>query len=356
MNQIIKEDVNNILSADLPWNLFENKTVVVSGAAGFLPAYMVECLAELNRRLGNIRIIGLVRNIEKATLRLAHLLQDGVELFHHDISLPLPPDFPRADYVIHAASQASPKFYATDPVGTLKANSMGTAYLLDYAKDSKADGFLFFSSGDVYGQPVIFDQLLKETDFGYLDPIEVRSCYAESKRIGETMCASWAKQYRLHTTIVRPFHTYGPGMALDDGRVFADFVADILNNRDIHLKSDGSAIRPFCYLADATLGFFTVMLKGKSGSAYNVGNPDAETSIAQLAETLVKLFPEKKLSVVFEHRAADSVYLKSPVHRTCPSIEKANKLNWHPIFGIQDGFKRTIASFELQISEKNIKN
>lgn len=356
MNPIILEDINNILSADLPWHLFKNKTVVVSGAAGFLPAYMVECLAELNRRNGNIRIIGLVRNVEKATARLSHLLQDGVELFHHDISLPLPSGFPRADYVIHAASQASPKFYGIDPVGTLKANSMGTAYLLDYAKDSQADGFLFFSSGDVYGQPLLPDQLLKETDFGYLDPVEVRSCYAESKRIGETMCASWAKQYNLHTTIVRPFHTYGPGMALDDGRVFADFVADIISNRNIHLKSDGSAIRPFCYLADATLGFFTVMLKGRSGGAYNVGNPDAETSIAQLAETLVKLFPAKKLSVVFEHRDAGSVYMKSPVHRTCPSIAKANDLNWYPTCGIQDGFKRTISSFEVQVASEEIKN
>lgn len=349
MNPIIQEDVNKILSADLPWHLFKNKTVVVSGAGGFLPAYMVECLAELNRRQGNIRIIGLVRNVEKATARLSHLLQDGVELFHHDISLPLPSGFPRADYVIHAASQASPKFYGIDPVGTLKANSMGTAYLLDYAKDSKAEGFLFFSSGDVYGQPLLADQSLTETDFGYLDPVEVRSCYGESKRIGETMCASWAKQYGLHTTIVRPFHTYGPGMALDDGRVFADFVADILGNRDIHLKSDGSAIRLFCYLADATLGFFTVMLKGQSGGAYNVGNPDAETSIAQLAQTLVELFPEKKLSVVFENRDISSVYMKSPIHRSCPSIKKVNDIGWNPICGIQEGFKRTISSFESAI-------
>lgn len=347
MNPIIQEDVNKILSADLPWHLFKNKTIVVSGAAGFLPAYMVECLAELNRRQGNIRIIGLVRNIKKATTRLSHLLRHGVELFHHDISLPLPPEFPRADYVIHAASQASPKFYSVDPVGTLKANSLGTAYLLDYAKDSKAVGFLFFSSGEVYGQPLSIEELLKETDFGYLDPVDVRSCYGESKRIGETMCASWAKQYGLHTTIVRPFHTYGPGMALDDGRVFADFVADILNNRDIRLKSDGSAMRLFCYLADATLGFFTVMLKGQTGAAYNVGNPDAEISIADLAQTLVDLFPERKLSVVFESQCINSSYMKSPVHRSCPSIAKVNDIGWHPVCGIPEGFKRTISSFEV---------
>lgn len=346
MNPIIEEDVNKILSADIPWHLFENKTVVISGASGFLPAYIVECLAELNRRQSNIRIIGLVRNIEKAKKRLSHLLHNGVELFPHDISLPLPYGFPRADYVIHAASQASPKFYSIDPVGTLKANSMGTAYLLDYAKDSGAEKFLFFSSGEVYGQPSSVDKLLTETDFGYLDPVDVRSCYGESKRIGETMCASWAKQYGLHTTIVRPFHTYGPGMALDDGRVFADFVSDILNNRDIRLKSDGSALRLFCYLADATLGFFTAMLKGEIGAAYNVGNPDAETSIADLARTLVKLFPERNLKVVFEKRAPDSVYMKSPVHRSCPSIEKVNGIGWYPTCGIEDGFKRTISSFE----------
>lgn len=354
MNPIIQEDVNKILSADIPWHLFKNKTIVVSGAAGFLPAYMVECLAELNRRQGNIRIIGLVRNVEKATTRLSHLLLHGVELFHHDISLPLPPEFPRADYVIHAASQASPKFYSVDPVGTLKANSLGTAYLLDYAKESKATGFLFFSSGEVYGQPLSIEELLTETDFGYLDPVDVRSCYGESKRIGETMCASWAKQYGLHTTIVRPFHTYGPGMALDDGRVFADFVADILNNRDIRLKSDGSAKRLFCYLADATLGFFTVMLKGQTGAAYNVGNPDAEISIAELAQTLVELFPERKLSVVFESPTINSSYMKSPVQRSCPSISKVNDIGWQPVCGIPEGFKRTISSFEVLMQTKVI--
>ncbi len=111
------------------------------------------------------------------------------------------------------------------------------------------------------------------------------------------MCVSWLSQYGVPAKIVRPFHTYGPGMRLDDGRVYADFVSDIINKRNIHMKSDGSAIRAFCYLADATAGFFTVMLNGNNGEAYNIGNNQCEISILELANKLVALFPEFGLTV-----------------------------------------------------------
>ena len=116
--------------------------------------------------------------------------------------------------------------------------------------------------------------------------MNVRSCYAESKRMGEVMCVSWGQQYNIHTVIVRPFHTYGPGISFDDGRVFADFVADAVLGRDIVLRSDGLAQRSFCYISDATIGFLTVLLKGDRGEAYNIGNPEAEMSIRELADTI----------------------------------------------------------------------
>jgi UDP-glucuronate decarboxylase len=184
---------------------------------------------------------------------------------------------------------------------------------------------------------------LTETDYGYLDPATVRACYAESKRLGETMCMAWHHQYGVPARIVRPFHTYGPGMALDDGRVFADFVADILAGRDILLKSDGSALRPFCYLADATAGFLTALLKGEPGRAYNVGNPDAEISIRDLAELLVGLFPKLELQVRHQPPAASpSAYLKSPVARSVPDTARMGLLGWQATTSLADGFRRTI--------------
>jgi UDP-glucuronate decarboxylase len=344
-NPVIAEDVARILDQPLPWQDLHGSTVIISGASGFLPAYMLETLADLNRRGAGIRIIGLVRNLDKAERRLGHLRGLGLELIVKDITQPLGSDLPKADFIVHAASQASPHFYGSDPVGTLEANTTGTQQLLQHAYASACRSFLFFSSGEVYGMPVDVNRPITETDYGYLDPATVRACYAESKRLGETMCLAWHHQFGVPARIVRPFHTYGPGLALDDGRVFADFVADVVAHRDIVLKSDGLAQRPFCYISDATVGFFTVLLKGKTAQAYNVANPDAETSIRDLAHTVAGIFPERGVGVRFDILAARSGYLKSPVVRSCPSIDKIRQLGWAPRIDIVQGFKRTIKSF-----------
>ncbi len=348
-NPVVLQDVFHILNQPLPWQLLNGATVLVSGAGGFLPAYMVETLAALNARGAKLRVVGLVRNLEKAQGRLGHLASMGVELMKQDIMDPLRADVPKADFIIHAASQASPRFYGADPVGTIEANTTGTQQMLRHSVRSECRSFLFFSSGEVYGVPLAGSKRLAETDYGYLDPATVRACYAESKRIGETLCVSWHHQFGVPARIVRPFHTYGPGMDLNDGRVFADFLADILAKRNITLKSDGLAVRPFCYLADATLGFFTALLKGEAGKAYNVGNPDAETSIKDLAHLLASLFPEMGLSV--NHLPTEPPtggYLQSQVSRSTPAIERMKALGWLPTMGLAEGFKRTVSAMRWQ--------
>jgi nucleoside-diphosphate-sugar epimerase len=134
-------------------------------------------------------------------------------------------------------------------------------------------------------------------------------------------------------------------MLLDDGRVFADFVADIIHGRDIRMKSDGAISRAFCYLSDAVAGFFTVLLKGENGHAYNIANSDAEITIINLAETLVTLFPERNLKVIRQERKASDTYLQSNILRSCPDISKARGLGWHPVIGIREGFSLTIRSY-----------
>lgn len=346
-NPVIKEDLERIASVRLPWDALRDKTVLVTGGGGFLAAYLIKSLLTVGRQNKlNIKVICIARSTRSVEARLAaYLGAPDLSVFQHDISQPLPSDFPRADFIIHSASQASPKYYGIDPVGTLLANSAGTMYLLEHAVKSQAEKFLFFSSGEVYGVPVDPNQLVGERDYGYIDPMNVRSCYAESKRIGETMCAAWAQQHGLHTSVVRPFHTYGPGMALDDGRVFADFVADVVAKRDIVLKSDGLALRPFCYIADATIGFLTVLLTGGKAEAYNVGNPAAEITIRDLAAVVAGLFPERGIGTQFDVPVSSNAYLKSPISRSCPSIEKIKCLGWSPIVSVQNGFRRTIQSF-----------
>jgi UDP-glucuronate decarboxylase len=346
-NPIIHADLLRIASSDLPWARLAGKSVMITGGSGFLASYLMKSLLFASDLHGlRLKLICVARSMNSVQTRLVdYLSHPGLLVVKHDIAQPLPTDFPEAAFIIHSASQASPKYYGVDPVGTLMANTAGTMYLLDHAVRHQASGFLFFSSGEVYGLPAHPEQLVTELDYGYVDPIQVRSCYAESKRIGETMCAAWAQQHKVHASVVRPFHTYGPGMMLDDGRVFADFVADVLACRDIVLKSDGLAKRPFCYIADATEGFLTVLLKGATAQAYNVANPGTEISMLDLACTVADLFPERGVGVRFDIPPASNAYLKSPIARSCPSIAKINALGWQPKVGIAEGFKRTIESF-----------
>jgi len=346
-NPIVEEDLLRVVQSNIAWKNFNEKIILISGGAGFLASYLTKSilLASSIYKL-NAKVICLVRSNNGVDDRLSSFLShENLTIIKHDISLPLPSSVPRADFVIHSASQASPKYYGTDPVGTLLANSVGTVNLLEYAKKSKSEKFLFFSTGEVYGIPINPNLAVKESDFGYIDPFNVRSCYAESKRVAETMCSAWAKQYGLGVSIVRPFHTYGPGMYLNDGRVFADFVSNVLTNKDIVLKSDGSAKRSFCYIADATIGFLTALLRGGHLEAYNIGNPEAEVSILELAKILSGLFPERKIGIRFEVIEQGDQYLKSPVDRCFPSIEKIKKIGWFPTTDIESGFKRTINSF-----------
>ena len=345
-NRIIQDDLAFIAGAQLPWEQLAGKTVFVTGANGFLPSYMVKTLIYLNAHKNlDIRIVGLVRSKKNAMERFGDDVKSGhLTLVVQDVCDPIICNID-VDYIVHAASQASPKYFGADPVGTLSANVLGTYNLLELARKKNVIGFLYFSSGEVYGE-VSEDKIpTKEDDYGYVDPTNVRSCYAESKRMGENMCISWHHQYGIPAKIVRPFHTYGPGMSFSDGRVFADFVSDVVNERDIVMKSDGSAIRTFCYLADAVSGFFTVLLKGQSGQAYNVSNDKGEISIIDLAETIISLFPERSIKVIKKKDAYLKGYLKSGITRTRPDIGKICSLGWQPQYSIRNGFERTIRSY-----------
>jgi nucleoside-diphosphate-sugar epimerase len=345
-NKVIAGDVKEIVATDLPWDRFNNKTVLITGANGFLPAYMVETLLYLNNSTKEITVtvLALVRNIEKAKERFKSYADDkNLVYIVQDVATPIKIDS-KIDFIIHAASQASPKYYGVDPVGTINANVLGTINLLELAREKKIEEFLFYSSGEVYGQIDDANNPVKEDYYGYLNPTNVRSCYAESKRMGENLCVSYHHQYGINTKIVRPFHTYGPGMQLDDGRVFADFVRDLVYERNIEMKSDGSARRAFCYLKDATIGFFTVMFKGLPAEPYNVGNPHEEHSIIELAEIMVRI-SKNPIKIIKKEIVPTNQYLKSPLIRNTPNIDKAKTLGWVPYTTAEEGFRKTVQSF-----------
>jgi len=346
-NKIIEEDLKYITKANLPWELLSNKTVCVSGAAGMLPAYMVETLLYLNETRGlNIKILGLVLSPEDALKRFSHYEgKKNLVLIAQNVCDKIEIN-EKIDYIIHAASLATPKVYEKNPVGTISPNVIGTANLLNLAVEKKVECFLYFSTTGVYGHVDDSCFPIKENCFGQLlNPFDIASCYIESKRMGENMCASWMHQYGVPVKIVRPATTYGPGLRLDDGRAFADFIADVVNHKDIELYSDGKSKRNFCYLADATIGFFTVLLKGEAGQAYNVAT-DREISILDLAKLLVEtVFPERNLRVVMKQDPSKN-YLRTKFLRTPFDISKIKALGWEPKIFEAEGFKRTVESYE----------
>ena len=344
MYNIIDEDIKWMIEKyPVPWELLRGKTVMVTGAAGFLAAYMVETVMYLNTRENyGTTIIAVVRDKEKFRSRYERFSsRKELIYFERDVCNPFKSSR-NIDYIVHAASKASPKYYASDPVSTLSANTIGTKNMLEIAREHQLEGFLFISTAEVYGKALHIPT--SEADYGYLDPLDVRSCYAESKRMGENMCCSWGYQYGIPVRMARPFHTYGPGMSLDDGRVYADFVSDAVHGRDITIKSDGLARRAFCYIADAIAGFWMVLLNGENGEAYNIGNPECVVSVRELAEIVSGLSPET-IVTKFENRNKEDSYLESEIDITCPDISKAKKLGWHPSTSIELGFGKTIKSY-----------
>jgi len=345
--QVIQaEDIAAILAVDLPWEQLSGHTVAVTGATGFLGGLLVQALLGLNNssRLAQpVTVLALGRDGAKLRDRFGTQARlSTLKLITADLSRPAGLEL-RADYIIHAASQASPKYYRVDPVGTLAPNVIGTWHLLQQARAHGAQRFLFISSSEVYGR-VEGASHLAETQLGVVDPTDVRSCYAESKRMGETMCLSWAHQFGLHVGVARPFHTYGPGLALDDGRVFADFVADVVNRRNIVMNSDGSARRAFCYASDAVRGIFHILLLGEPGGIYNVANPAADLSVFELATLLSTLIPAYRIGVKCVE-PQDGNYIPSPLARLLPDVRRLQATGWRATVPPAEGFLRMIESY-----------
>jgi dTDP-glucose 4,6-dehydratase/UDP-glucuronate decarboxylase len=211
----------------------------------------------------------------------------------HDMARPLPEAIGDFDYIIHAASIASPTYYRKYPIETMDANVNGLRSLLEYALEQQRKGrpirgFLYFSTSEIYGDPTPESIPTPETYRGNVSCTGPRACYDESKRYGETLCVNFSQQFSLPIHTARPFNNYGPGLKITDRRAVPDFARDVLEGRDIVLYSDGSPTRTFCYVADAIVGYYKVLVRGKSGEAYNIGVEGPEVSIAEVAKRVAQ--------------------------------------------------------------------
>jgi dTDP-glucose 4,6-dehydratase/UDP-glucuronate decarboxylase len=212
-------------------------------------------------------------------------------------------------------------------------------------KSIPVEGFLFYSSSEVYGDPHPQHIPTPETYNGNVSFTGPRACYDESKRYGETMCVNFSRQHGLPIKITRPFNNYGPGLKITDRRALPDFARDVLNNRDIVIYSDGSPTRTFCYVADAIIGHYKVLIKGRDGEPYNIGADDPEISIAELAQSIIHIskalfgYQGKLIKQVNDEKD----YLADNPNRRCPQIAKArSELGYNPGIALEEGLRRSL--------------
>lgn len=341
MDQIIQEDIRRIIDSLGPVaDALAGKTILVTGANGFLPSYFVDTILLLNKerlRHNPAHAIVLVRRQVEEKDRMFHAVGDpSVTFVLHNIVTVM--DMPRRpDYIIHAASKASPKEYLAHPLDTVDANVWGTRALLEYAVKNPVQGFLFVSSGEIYGDPDPRQIPINENYHGNVDPIGPRSMYQEAKRFGETLVYLFWKEHGVPTKIARPFHTYGPRMLITDGRVIPEFMRRCFAGEAIQV-TDSSAVRTFAYISDSIEAMWRVLLLGKSGEAYNVGS-DEPITIQALAEIFADLFSGK---VRIEQVQQDLLSkLVATPHQTIPDISKIKtELEFSPKIGFADGVKR----------------
>lgn len=340
----IDRDLAEIISQPLPWERLAGKTVLVTGGSGMIPAYAVFTLLAANEATGaGITVIAMVRDLEKARRVFGRAVErDDLLLVQGDVQRPIDIDA-KVDLVIHGASPARPSLHAASPVDTIRANVMGAFGLLDLCVAAGGARFVLMSSAEVYGQRVSDGSLVAEDEYGSVDILTPRASYTEGKRAAETIAVSYHAQHDVPITIARFGHIYGPGMALDDGRVQADFTADVLAGRDITLNSDGSARRTYTYLADAITGMFTAILDGED-TAYNVADRDGFISIRDLAHAFTRARPQKGLTVRFREDVDHSRY--NSVKGQGLDDARLRSLGWEPHVGLSRGVDRTIAWHE----------
>ena len=352
---VITEDLELLttqLQRELP--TMSGSSVLIAGGAGFLGYYLVQAPLYWNRKNPTappIRVTVLDNFIRGVPGWLTSLQGDpNLTLTKHDITQPLPEDIGDHQYLIHAASIASPIYYRQHPIETMDANVGGLRHILNYTLRQKEHGkpvrgVLFYSSSEIYGDPSPGDIPTPETYRGYVSCTGPRACYDESKRYGETLCVNFARQHGVPIKVARPFNNYGPGLKITDKRVIPDFARDILSGRDMVMLSDGAAKRTFCYVADAVAGYYKILVNGRPGEAYNVGVETPEISVTQLAGKLADLGRELfgYGGRVVHQESQDKDYLVDNPNRRCPIITKARtELGYAPQVSLDEGLRRSL--------------
>ena len=340
---IVNEDIEAIVSAiGQDAEKLSGKTLLISGGSGFLGSYINQTINLLNKKIlkRKCRVISVDNYITGSDKKnfLGIIDDKYFDFISQDVRLPMLLKG-KIDYIIHAAGLASPYYYQKYPLETIESAVVGAKNLLELARMKRVKGFLFFSSSEIYGNPEPRYVPTPETYAGHVSSVGPRACYDESKRLGETLCLVYYQQFGIPVKIVRPFNVYGPGMKLDDYRVVPTFISRGLTSGQLPVHGNGEQTRTFCYVTDAVAGFFKVLLSGKSGEVYNVGNEKPEITMYQLAKIMANLMGGAEVKTI----EYPSSYPAGEPMRRCPDLTKIrSELQFEPLVDLEIGIKRTI--------------
>lgn len=342
---ILKEDAETIARSEINWELLDNKTILISGATGYVPQYIVHGILKHNDLYGSkIKVIAFCRNMERVKERFsAYQKRKDFHIIIQDVTSQIKCT-DKIDYIIHAASPAGSNSCNYDPLVTFNVNVEGCRNLLELARENNSV-FMLFSSIDIYGKGD--GKRFSEDYSGILDPFSARYIYASAKRAAEVLCLCYS-QKGLNTKIIRPTQIMGGGIALDDGRLHIDMISQVLANNEIVLKGDGAPLRSFIYITDAITGILTVLTHGLPGQAYNICNEDNEATVLELAETMAECaFDNVKISYNMKTRKDD------PAVKFAPSIsieswDKIRSLRWTPTVSLKESCKRMMNYYGIK--------
>lgn len=338
---LYKKDVERVAGLALPWEKFQDASVLVSGATGLIGSFLLDVLMWRNaNKNANCRIFALGRNAEKARKRFAYCADSS--LFHfvsHDINTPLQGKTDEnIDFVLHLASNTHPVAYATDPIGTIATNIIGLKNMLDFSVQHHTKRFVFASSNEIYGENRGDQELFDEHYCGYIDCNTLRAGYPESKRCGEALCQAYMKQRNLNVVIPRFTRSYGPTMLESDTKAISQFIKRAVAGEDIVLKSAGNQYYSYTYMSDAVSGLLTVLLLGEKGEAYNIADQSSDITLKDLASILADMAGTK---VIFEIPDATEKAGYSKATKARLDSHKIKQLNWIAFDNLKTGLKKT---------------
>ncbi len=334
------EDVKRVAANLLPWEKLQNKSILITGSSGLIGTFLIDVLMYKSAFDNlNVRIFAVGRSESKARERFADYWDEGNFTFLcADINKPLEFDT-HIDFIIHAASNTHPRQYASDPVGSLMTNILGTQHLLEYGRKTKVERFVFVSSVEIYGQALKPDDVFDESYCGYLDCNNFRAAYPEGKRAGEALCNAYIGKYDMYIVIPRLSRVYGPTMRLDDSKAMSQFIMNGVRGEDIVLKSKGDQRFSYCYVADAVSGIFYTLFLGKCGEAYNVADMNGAISLREITENIASHVGSK---VIFDLPDAQESAGFSKVSVGVMDTNKLQEIGWKAFDDVKSGTRKTV--------------